>query len=403
MKRKILFFVALVCLIGSSFAQDFKPSGKVKGAIFGDYYYVAGADTGFKKSTSKNLQSNAVLKKAHEYNAFVLRRANFGYEYTFAPTAMAYVAIEADESVFASTYALTTTSASGNVTSATLTGTNINKDLPFLKDAFIKWTFIKNHDLYIGRQGSFMFEGAEKNWGLRWIEKTIMDLRGIEPSRDNAVSVRGKFLEGKLMYSAMLGNNSGTGAETDLQKKGYMNLGYKITDSAEVFVFADYLKKADAVKANVNKEKYSKDEKVMGLYAGIRKAKFAVGIEGFYKITNNNDFKVWNESTSKNDTANQAGAGISIFASYNFNRTYSVFARYDFFDPNIRAMAVHDYRHYIMAGATFNPIKNIYFSPNVLVESYEQYWQTLPGTPPAPGKREYKPSIWPRLTFSCKF
>lgn len=385
MKSKILFFVAMICIIGSSHAQDFKPSGKVKGAIFGDYYYVAGADTLVKNekySNSAFVTKNAALNKAREANGFLLRRANFGYEYKFAPKAMAYVALETDESTLSAN----------------------NKDLAFVKDAYVKWEFMKNTDLVVGRQGSFMFENAEKNWGFRFIEKTIMDLRGIEPSRDNGVSIRGKLLEGnKLFYAAMLGNSSGVGSETEKHKRGYAHVGYKITDSVEVVAFFDYAHKPYATKSNASKTRYSKDEIVTGLYAGVRKAQFAFGVEGFYKITNNSDFKVWNTSTSKNDTANTATVGISVFGSYNFTKKTSAFLRYDFFDPNIRAMAVHDFRHYFIAGASFNPIKDIYFSPNILVEAYEKNWETLPGTPVTQGTRNYKPSIWPRLTFFCKF
>ncbi|MBI5219820.1 MAG: hypothetical protein HY958_12910 [Bacteroidia bacterium] len=353
----LVFCFAAIHGLAQENKDEFKPSGKVVSQVFGDYYFVAHADTGILNI------SNSVLKKQKEFNAFTLRRANLGYDYNFTQKFSALIRIEADESA----------------------ATNEGKNLVFLKDARLKWNAFKNHDVLIGLQSTFSFEVSEQVWGHRHIEKTIMDLRKAVCTRDFGISLRGKvFDKGKVYYNVMVANNSFVGPETDKYKRGYLNIGYKPTDSSDVVAYADYNRK---MKTFVGSKEYLKDEIVAGLFAGVKKSLFAAGCESYYKYAMNGD--IYPNADNINDTAGLSSVGVSVFGSLRINKIFGVVARYDFVDYNIRQNAVWDYRHYIIAGLTWNPVKEISISPNLIVEMYEKT-----------ATRKIDPSVWPRLTFS---
>ena len=60
-------------------------------------------------------------------------------------------------------------------------GGNLN---PYVKDAYLKWTFNGKQALTLGIQPSLTFDWFEGFWGLRHIEKTPADLYRIDSSRD---------------------------------------------------------------------------------------------------------------------------------------------------------------------------------------------------------------------------
>jgi hypothetical protein len=59
--------------------QVFKPSGKVWGYAFGDYYFKTGGDT---STWSSRAEYSAVPK---DVNAFAFRRMYLGYDYKISP------------------------------------------------------------------------------------------------------------------------------------------------------------------------------------------------------------------------------------------------------------------------------------------------------------------------------
>jgi hypothetical protein len=344
----ISIFISLsIPLILSAQEQkdDFKPSGKFCSQVFGDYYYVVKADTGIL-----NL-SKTILNKKTNANGFRLRRANLSYEYNFAPNLTSMVKLETEE------------------TSVTSDG---KMDF-FLKDASIKWSFIKNHDLIIGLQSTFTFEESEKNWGHRYIERTIMDIRGIASSRDLGISLRGKITDnGSLFYNIMVANNSALKTETDKYKRFYANIGYRPIEALCITLYGDY-----SAKERIDGK--SKNEMVSGLFMGYKKEKVSIGIEGFYKISQNGDY-------SSNELHDLYTSGSSIFGSYKFAKKWGSFARFDLWDNNITISG--DARNFATAGITWSPINGFTLSPNLEVETYEKNATRTPA-----------PSIWARLTF----
>jgi hypothetical protein len=343
----ILFtFLFPIFLTAQELKDEFKPSGKIVTQVFGDYYYVLKADTGVLSIPK------TVLNKKTDANGFRFRRANLGYEYNFAQNFSSLIRIEADEN------SLTT---------------GDEKTAIYLKDAFVKWSFTKKTDLYIGLQSTFSFEESEKTWGHRFIEKTIMDLRGAVSSRDFGVSIRGKINDkGSLFYNFMYANNSSLRPEKDKYKRLYANIGIRPIDAFCITAYGDY-----NFKEKING--IIKNELIGGLFFGLKKDKFSAGIESFLKITQNSFI-------TSQDTADLYTPGLSVFGTYKFAKKWGSFARVDIWDNNIDV--TRDARNYATAGITWAPINGFILSPNFQIETYER---TI--------TRTLNPSIWARLTF----
>jgi hypothetical protein len=327
--------------------DEFNPHGKVTSQVFGDYYYVALADTG------ADALQKAVLNKLKNANGFVFRRANLGYEQYFTKKFFARICMESD-------------------------GTSVFSDGRagiYLKDAYIRWEFCELTSVWLGLQPTFSFETSEKYWGFRCIERTIMDQRGFAASRDFGISVRGKFSErGNLYYNLLAANNNYLKPETDRFKRVYANIGYKPAEFADIIVYSDYGFRAK------EKDK-TKDEILSGLFTGIKKEKYSAGLELIYHYGKN----AWKPDTIEMDKSSFAS---SLFGSYSFTKKISVFVRYDFYNDNIDEDADGDIRHFAIAGFSWSPAENIMFSPNVMTEFYEKSGSYSPA-----------PSVWPRITF----
>ena len=62
---------------------------------------------------------------------------------------------------------------------------------PYLKDAYLQWTYIGQQSVTLGIQPSATINWIEGFWGLRHIEKTPADLYRIDSSRDFGLSFDG--------------------------------------------------------------------------------------------------------------------------------------------------------------------------------------------------------------------
>ena len=87
---------------------------------------------------------------------------------------------------------------------------------PYVKDAYLRWTFYGRQQLTVGIQPSLTFDFLEGVWGLRHIEKTPLDLYRMDSSRDTGFTVAGPINEsGTFKYQAQFGNESGSNNEID--------------------------------------------------------------------------------------------------------------------------------------------------------------------------------------------
>jgi len=357
--KKSFLIVALIAFIGvKGFSQ-----GKFSALMFGDYFYNVQRDS---LATTLN---NATLNDAKDLNGFRYRRIYLTYDYKFDNRFSAKINLESDQEA----------------------NTSNGKFGFFLKDAFLKWDSIcSNMSLKVGVISTPTFTISEQWWGHRYIEKTITDLRKIEASRDFGLALDGKLASDKIFYTFMLGNNSGNKSEIDRFKSIYSLIGFKPSDN---FIFTlsytyHFLKKSiDFYDTTGTGKLLNNDNSLLTFFGGYKvENKFSCGFELFYQTLNNR----FNSGTSL-DTYHSYGA--TFFVDYYLNDKFSLTGRVDYYEPNDHSKATNDKRIYYIFSGNYKLNKNIFISPNVLMESYDKL---------ASGKT-IKTGITPRITFYWKY
>lgn len=366
MKKSFFILLCFIVTVSISAQKADEPAGKISGVIFGDYYYNAIRDTGF--ANLKNTASTG----AKDLHGLQFRRINLTYDYKFSSKFSTRVRLESDEANF-------TTSSSDKS----------SKFGVYIKDAWVRWNFSTNHELIIGVQPTNAFEVSEGIWGNRFLEKTILDLRGYVASRDMAISLKGKLdSTGIVKYWLMYGNNSPGKPETDKYKRYYANIELTPIKNLSITLYTDYQGKADIKdKYNANAE-IANDILTAAFFVGYKvKNKYSFGVETIYnKITNGYEDKTDSVFVDK------AGMGLSVFGSFNLAPKYALFGRFDYFEPNSNSQVIGDTRNWMMFGLNYKPTEKIILSPNLIYETYEKI-----------GTRVVKSSFTPRLSFSWTF
>ncbi|MFZ6033978.1 MAG: outer membrane beta-barrel protein [Melioribacter sp.] len=362
--KKILLSVALILLSTNNiFSQEVVNKGRISGYMFGDYFYNVARDTGLSSLP------NVVNGGTKDLNGFQLRRIYFTYDYDISESFTTRFRLEANE----------------------IANTTNNKIGVFVKDAYLRWKDIfEGSDLIIGIQPTPAWEITETFWG-RFLEKTIMDLRGISSSRDIAVALKGKFDQGGLFkYWAMIGNGSGNSPEKDKYKRFYAHIQYSPTKQFTATLYADLKARPDindpASKSNPPAT-IANNDLTYSLFLGYKeKDAYSFGVEGFLNSRQNG-------MVNGTDVKDKNGMGISAFASYNISKELAVVGRYDYFDPNTDSSVKGDSRNWFIFSLNYKPDEKVTISPNVIIETYESI----------PNGRSIDASITPRITFFYSF
>ena len=191
------------------------PAGKFSGLMFGDYYW-------YDKWHQDQI-SDANKNNVQGQQGFWFRRIYFTYDLQFSEKFTTRIRLEMNSN--------------GQFTSPG----NIN---PYVKDAYLKWTFTGKQVLTLGIQPSLTFDWYENWYGLRHIEKTPADLYRIDSSRDFGVTVGGPIAAVKnLGYAVQYGNESGTGSETDKYKIWRVEARYDANPGIALEGFYSYAKR----------------------------------------------------------------------------------------------------------------------------------------------------------------
>jgi hypothetical protein len=164
------------------------PSHRFSGLMFGDYYSY------YQWHQDQISDTNPTSVEGQ--HGLWFRRLYFTYDYNYSEKFTTRFRLEANSN-------------------GTFAGGNL---VPYVKDAYIKWTSTGKQQLTLGIQPSLTFDWFELFWGLRHIEKTPADLYRIDSSRDFGVTVNGPSPIGGLVYAAQLGAESGNGSEIDQGK-----------------------------------------------------------------------------------------------------------------------------------------------------------------------------------------
>ncbi|NLJ07333.1 MAG: hypothetical protein GX437_06665 [Sphingobacteriales bacterium] len=366
---KSTVFIKFLLLSGSLLfimnlkAQENKPKGKITAYTFGDYYYKILADTGFAKL------KDVANPREQGMNGFKIRRIYFTYDYDISEKFVARFRLEADEA------ALTSNGKTG----------------VFVKDAYLTWKDIfKGSDFTFGIQPTPAYDISESVWGNRFLEKTIMDLRGIVSSRDLAVSLKGKITEKfGLKYCLMFGNGSGNSPENDKYKRLYAHLSLSPINNLTITIYSDIRFRPeikDPADTIAPVGTLPNNAQTSGIFIGFKeKDKYMIGGEAF--IVN-----LDNGVVSGMSVRDKITFGYSVFAQYWFNPKFSLVARFDGFDPDQDVSATGDSRTFSIFGISYKLNDKVIISPNVVYETYE-----------AKTGWEIKPSLTGRFTVFYNF
>jgi len=164
------------------------PFGKFSGLMFGDYYwYYLWHQDEISSSNPNTVQGQQGLW---------FRRLYLTYDWSYNERLTTRLRLEANSD-------------------GQFEGGNLE---PYVKDAYLKWTYRGRQQLTLGLQPSLTFDWLEGFWGLRHVEKTPADLYRIDSSRDFGVTAAGPVAVDGLQYAVQFGNDSGTGSEVDANK-----------------------------------------------------------------------------------------------------------------------------------------------------------------------------------------
>jgi len=364
MKKLLLFNVILFSSINFLIAQDGTEKGRISGYMFGDYFYNAARDSAI------SLLPNAANGGKKDLNGVQFRRIYLTYDYDISEKFITRFRLEADQSA----------------------NTNNGKIGVFVKDAYLLWKNIFNgSDFIFGIQPTPAFDVSESNWENRFLEKTIMDLRGIVSTRDLAVALKGKIdAEGRFKYWFMFGNGSGNSPETDKYKRYYAHIRYSPIKQFTATLYADL-----KARQNINSlasttyppATIANNDLTYALFLGYKeKDTYALGVEGFLNTRKN-------EISIGDDTRDRTGMGISVFGSYNFSKELAVVGRFDNYDRNTDTDFKGDSRNWFIFSLNYKPDEKVTISPNVIIETYEAF----------PSGRSFDASVTPRITFFYSF
>ena len=343
MKNSVsLFVLTLICLAG---IQSVRSQGKFSGYMFGDWYYNVTRDTSFNPPHTG--PGKTALSGPKDLNGFQFRRIYFAYDNDISEKFTSRFRLEADQSA--------------------LSGTKI---LPVVKDAYLKWKDIfSGSDFVFGIQPTTAFDISEAAWGYRSLDKTIMDLRGVIPSRDFGISLRGKIDEaGMWNYWAMISNSDGNSPNTGKYHRYAANIDVKPVDKLQIDVNADYRSLPsvnDITSVSSPKATVSNSIKTLSAFVGYKESDWSLGGEAF-------------SSSQANNFVNASGAqvsltqiGLSLWGTYSFQPNLAAVLRYDYYDPNFSSDSKGDMRNYIIGGLSWKADKNVSIIPNIQYESYE--------------------------------
>jgi len=379
MNNTIRFCITFSVLLFTQFAiaQDkskadssFKPSGKLWGYTFGDYYYKAHSDS---LNRGGGNQYTGIEKGR---NAFQIRRVYLGYTYDIAPKFTAELLLAAEDNITTST----------GITSGDLLADN--KLSLYIKLANLRWKNIwKGTDLSVGQVATPAFPlVTEPIWGYRAVERTVADIRRT-PSFDLGAALQGKFdSNGNFGYNLMVGNGTGAKPENDKFKWFYGDVFAKFLDKRVVVdVYADYQR------LNATATWHHSRHMIKGFLAYTTPA-FTVGVEAFINHGQNDVVGV---KTLQRDTISANAKAVSAYVKGSIVKDkLGFFTRMDNYNPDVNydSNLYSSYKGltgnyepnnkelFFTAGLDFTPVKNVHFIPNVWYNRYTSNESGLSGS-----------------------
>ncbi len=434
--------IALFLNMFSVSAQDkpndeFKPSGKVWGYAFGDYFYKIGGAKAYSEKNPGGADSlyitqgdttlgaarwgNAEFAKVtKDYQAFTFRRIYLGYDYQFTPKISSRLLFEGSDGV---------TTPGGDRT-------------VFVKALYLEWKdIIPNQTLKLGQISTPSWPTfTETKWAYRSIEKTIPDKNKISRSNDVGIGFSGIIADlsstpsdtaqkpkslFNVSYNAMVGNGRGPKPEDNRFKNVYAEVIFKIMNSIYIEGFVEYepINKGVYIGGPNSGQSYNTDKTIFRGFLGYEHEKFMVGIEYLTQLQKNGkeNIAVDSATSAKKDTMDWTQTELSFWIRGTLikDKLYA-FARYDIFNNDADRSRgweyynkISDLKRYqetlLIVGFDWRPAKNVQVMPNLWVNSYKDMSSDIVDYT-ATGANEYKlktvtrvPDVVARVTLMYKF
>jgi len=322
MLKKILLLTTIAVFLQSigvaQTNENFTPSQKLSGLIYSDFYTVI----------------NHHIDDLEGENGFWTRRVYFTYDNNFAESLTARFRLEMNSPGDFST----------------------NQKLePFVKDLYLNWSINQNHSLIAGLSSTPTWGLVESVWGYRSVEKSPSDLHKLGSSRDFGLALKGQLGEaGSLKYHAMVGNGSGTGAETNKWKKYMLSLGWWFNDNLVIEAYGEYNRTGETTTRSA----------VHG-FLGYVSDNFNAGAM-YVAQFNTEEISGADDETETLDVA-------SVFTNFKLADKWTAILRADhMFTANPRGPTI-DYipfsdqaeSTFLLFGVDFEPVRNVHVIPNI--------------------------------------
>jgi hypothetical protein len=362
--KKIILTGVLCLLISTPYFSQEAGEGKISGYMFGDYFYNI-----LRDSTIDQINNKALFGEK-DLQGFDFGRIYFTYDYKISDQFSTRFRLESQTIVSADNALFST----------------------YIKDAYLNWKNIfEGSNFIFGIQPPPTFVISEEYWNYRSLERTIMDLRRIAPSRDFGASLKGRLnSSGSIKYWLMYGNGSAIGIEGDKYKRTYAQIDLQPSEEWRLTLYGDYRFKPEKAYTQVE-QSFNNNALTSSMFLGYQnKNSFTVGVESFLQV-NYNDL-IQTEADAYN-IMNRNVLGVSLFGWYKFTDMLVGIGRYDYYDPNISGDFRGDARNLFITGLSFILNDKVAITPNFLLETYEK---------PANGVA-IEPSLTGRITFYFEF
>lgn len=243
--------------------------------------------------------------------------------------------------------------------------------VPFIKHLYlsIKNT-VPNSQLLLGLIGTPHYTSEETVWGLRCVEKTILDLNGLTPTTDFGIGLDGAFRSGgRLRYYVMAANGNSTRNESDNSKRLYGNVQYNGASGLVIAPYFDHQFKdgeiEDGILARANTPAQATGAlSTIAIFAGLKRPKLRLG--GSFFQQNTKRLQMIDGVARRTSPESR---GFSVFGVLQPKKSLGLFARFDNYDPNLDVD--NDGYNLIIAGLDLAPHESLHFLPNLWFQDFE--------------------------------
>jgi hypothetical protein len=327
---KFLTIILFITFLAAGHAQEEKPTGKINGVLFGDYFYK------FEGDSSGNSSQYSPYKKSTQ--GFTIRRTRLHYEHYFSENFSGNFGIESND----------ITKIDGKISL-------------ILYDANFEWkNVIPNSSFLFGLMPSptFVWGLSEKIYGYRAVEKTVADKNGFGTAVDIGFMMKGNLgRNNDYGYIVMIGNGKGLKPEVSKYIKLYSSVYRRFLKNMYFEAYADYHSGID------NQYKWT----TRGLL-GWKSKHTSLMFEPVFQYRNNAS-----GSAPVNPLAFTINGKINISRKTDKDETevINLFGRYDFFNPDSNTGSNGYFEHFISAGVDFIPLNNFHIIPNLWMTFYK--------------------------------